>query len=90
GVVVAGLALAGPAAAGGGRPGTQDLNRWAEDTWQSLVAMTDEETGLPADNVTGDLETSSAYTSPTNIGGYLWSTVTARDLGIITADEARS
>ena len=26
---------------------------------------------------------------PTNIGGYLWSTVTARDLGIIGADEAR-
>lgn len=90
GLVVSGLALAGPAAAGGGRQGDAELTRWAQDTWGSLVAMTDEETGLPADNITGDLQTPSAYTSPTNIGGYLWSTVTARDLGIIGADEARS
>ena len=33
--------------------------------------------------------TRSAYTSPTNIGGYLWSTVVARDLGIITAARGR-
>ncbi|KJL20656.1 hypothetical protein RN51_02875 [Microbacterium oxydans] len=90
GLVVSGLALAGPAAAGGGRPGDAELQRWARDTWGSLVAMTDEETGLPADNVTGDLQTPSAYTSPTNIGGYLWSTVTARDLRIISAEEAHS
>src|ERR687896_30378 len=30
----------------------------------------------------------SAYTSPTNIGAYLWSTVTARDLGFISRDQA--
>jgi hypothetical protein len=29
----------------------------------------------------------SGYTSPTNIGGYLWSAVVARDLGLITPGE---
>ncbi len=53
--------------------------------------MTDEETGLPADNIEGDLDpaSSSAYTSPTNIGGWLWSTVVARDLGLLDEAEAR-
>ena len=32
--------------------------------------------------------TRSAYTSPTNIGGYLWSTVVGRDLGLISRAEA--
>ncbi len=67
------------------------LTTYAKDTWRSFVAMTDEETGLPADNVGGDLDAGSrsGYTSPTNIGAYLWSTVTARDLGFISAAEAR-
>ena len=63
------------------------LLRWAEDTWQSLVAMTPPATGLPADNITGNLATRSGYTSPTNIGGLLWSAVVARDLGIINPGE---
>jgi len=63
------------------------LLRWAEDTWTSLVAMTPADTGLPADNITGDLSTLSGYTSPTNIGGYMWSAVAARELGIINAKE---
>lgn len=88
GLVAASLALATPAAAGGG-PRPDPLDRWAEDTWTSLAAMTDETTGLPSDNITGDLRTAGEYTSPTNIGGYLWSTVTARDLGIIDRREAR-
>jgi hypothetical protein len=46
-------------------------------------------TGLVADNITGDLATPSTYTSPTNIGGYLWSAVVARELGIISGSEAR-
>ena len=52
--------------------------------------MVDETTGLPADNISGNLRegTRSAYTSPTNIGGYLWSTVVARDLRIIDGQEA--
>jgi hypothetical protein len=67
------------------------ISRWARDTWSSLVAMTDRHTGLPADNISGPLgsPTRSGYTSPTNIGGYLWSTVIARELGIISAGECR-
>ncbi|MEJ5945400.1 glucoamylase family protein [Pseudokineococcus basanitobsidens] len=65
------------------------LRRWARDTWTSLVAMTDEETGLPADGVEASLaaRTRSGYTSPTNIGGYLWSAVAAREIGVLGADE---
>ncbi|HEX8973580.1 glucoamylase family protein [Oryzihumus sp.] len=67
------------------------LRRWAADTWHSLAAMTDEGTGLPADRIDGDLDPASRSlnTSPTNIGGYLWSTVAARELGIVGADECR-
>ncbi|WP_020573613.1 glucoamylase family protein [Actinopolymorpha alba] len=67
------------------------LMRYAKDTWKSFVAMVDPATGLPADNIGGSLaaSTRSAYTSPTNIGGYLWSTVIARDLGIIGARDAQ-
>jgi hypothetical protein len=67
------------------------IHRWARDTWASLVAMTDPHTGLPADNISGPLGSPirSGYTSPTNIGGYLWSTVVARELGIISAGECR-
>ena len=46
-------------------------------------------TGLVADNIEGDLTAAGAYTSPTNIGGYLWSTVVARDLKLISKKEAR-
>ena len=102
GATIASLALvlpAAPATAGSGRPGNgaggghdgsadKTLVGYARDTWTSLDAMTDPTTGLPADNVTGDLSTPSAYTSPTNIGGYLWSTVAARDLGVISVRDA--
>jgi hypothetical protein len=65
------------------------VQKWARDTWRSLVAMTDPKTGLPADNIPESLaaQDRSGYTSPTNIGGYLWSTVVARDLGIISKGE---
>ena len=66
------------------------LRGYARDTWRSLVAMTDPGTGLVADNITGDLSDKSTYTSPTNIGGYMWSAVVARDLGLISAREAES
>ena len=75
------------------KPTTSDralVGRWARDTWRSLVAMTDETTGLPADNI-GESVTNpvrSNYTSPTNIGGYLWSTVVAREFGIISPGES--
>ncbi len=65
------------------------VRQWAADTWHSLVAMADQRTGLPADNI-GEALTAGArsgYTSPTNIGGYLWSTIVARDLGLISRNE---
>ena len=67
------------------------VRTWARDTWHSLDAMTVKATGLPADNIRESLapEDRSGYTSPTNIGGYLWSTVVARDLGFISSAEAR-
>ena len=67
------------------------LTGYVQDTWKSFVAMADEETGLPADNIAGDLSVSSrsGFTSPTNIGAYLWSTVVARDTGLIGKFEAR-
>jgi hypothetical protein len=88
-----------PASAGPGvgprRPGgdltggdRELLLRWARDTWQSLVEMTDPDTGLVSDNITGDLSTAGLYTSPTNIGGYLWSAIVARELRIITPGES--
>ena len=62
---------------------------WTKDTWLSLVAMTDARTGLPADNIPASLAAGdrSGYTSPTNIGGYLWSAVVAEELGLIRRAE---
>jgi hypothetical protein len=82
--------VAGP---GGGRLTTADrllLRRYAVDTWRSMAAMVDPATNLAADNIDGRLTpgSRSAYTSPTNIGGYLWSAVAARDIGIISRQEA--
>jgi hypothetical protein len=74
------------AVAGGADP----LRGYARDTWRSLVAMTPPATGLPADNLSGDLTVASTYTSPTNIGGYMWSAVVARSLGIISPREAQN
>ena len=74
------------------RPPTdrQVLLGYARDTWTSMVAMTDPATGLPTDNMTGPVTAPvrAGFTSPTNIGGYLWSTVVARDTGIIGRTEA--
>jgi hypothetical protein len=49
-------------------------------------------TGLVSDNIGGNLDPAdrSAFTSPTNIGAYLWSTIVARELKLISADEARA
>ena len=77
-------ALAAPAAAHGG---DRTLDRYAADTWRSFDMLTDRGTGLPSDNVSATGERSH-YTSPTNIGAYLWSTVAARDLKLISGREA--
>lgn len=92
--LAAALGLAGtgttltPAPAAAAPTDEAQLRTWLADTYRSLKAMTDSDTGLVADNVSGDLSTPSSYTSPTNIGGYLWSTVVARDFGLVDAEEA--
>ena len=50
-----------------------------------MAAMVDPGTGLVSDNIGGDLRATdrAAYTSPTNIGAYMWSAIAARDIGII-------
>ena len=63
------------------------LQRYAADTWRSFDLMVDAGSGLPADNVSAGGQR-SAYTSPTNIGAYLWSTVGARGAGVISDGEA--
>ena len=77
-VVVAALAAAQPAAA---RDNSR-LERYAEATWRSFAAMTDEKSGLPPDILNSD-GTTSVQTSTTNIGAYMWSAVAAERLGII-------
>lgn len=93
GLAVAAALAAGPTAAAppGGTGPDGLLTQFAQDTWRSFDAMVHDETGLPDDNIGGSLtpDTRGGYTSPTNIGAYLWSTVAARDIGLIGADEAR-
>ena len=81
------LALAAPAAAtpSGDR---RVLQGYAADTWRSFELLLDPATGLPSDNVSAAGER-SRYTSPTNVGAYLWSTLAARDAGIISPSQAR-
>jgi hypothetical protein len=67
--------------------GSQDtLKRYARDTWASFVAMTDEQSGLPADSLGAD-GSRSVQTSTTNIAAYMWSAVTAERLGLISHAE---
>ncbi len=87
-VAVPTLAQAQPDDPSLSRAQRQVLQQYANDTWQSFVAMADARTGLPSDNISAD-GVRSAYTSPTNIATYLWSTLAARDLGIINPREAR-
>ncbi|MFC0672915.1 glucoamylase family protein [Brachybacterium hainanense] len=78
----------GPPRRGGGQDAV--LRRWAADTWRSLDAMTVRSTGLVSDGIGADLTGRSRHTSPTNIGGALWSALIARELRLITPGEARS
>jgi hypothetical protein len=61
------------------------VRAWATDTWRSMAAMVVPSTGLPADNIGGQLDpaTRARYTSPTNIGSYIWSAIAARRLHVI-------
>jgi hypothetical protein len=86
---IAPAAATGASSAGGHLSAAQraTLLRYATATWAGFVAMTDEESGLPADSLASD-GTRSVQTSTTNIGAYLWSTVVAERLGIIGHREA--
>lgn len=67
-----------------------ELASYAGETWRSFEAMA-RPSGLPADALALESGrwTPVDYTSPTNIGAYLWSTLAAEDLQIIPADESR-
>ena len=95
-VVGVALALVVPASATAQRdrdPGDRRvapffLRHVAADTWRGFAAMT-YPNGLTADNMSAS-GIRSGYTSPTNIGAYLWSSLAARDMGIIKPREARA
>ena len=76
------IALSIPAAAEAAATSGAPLHRYAEGTWASFVAMTDAQSGLPADALKAD-GTRSVQTSTTNIGAYMWSALVAERLGII-------
>jgi hypothetical protein len=87
GAVAATLMLpSGPAVA---KTKDATLQEYAADTWRSMAAMADPGTGLVSDNIGADLSPASraAYTSPTNIGAYMWSAVAAHKVGLITKQE---
>jgi hypothetical protein len=81
-VLVVAAVLAQPAAASD----RSVLERYAEGTWRSFEAMTDDRTGFPTDKLGRD-GTRSVQTSTTNIGAYMWSAVVAERLGIIDRSE---
>src|SRR5215216_574220 len=92
-VLVGALTLAGAAATATSADKPKGDQRatelaYARDTYRSFEMMLYPETGLPADNVSA-AGVRSRFTSPTNIAAYMWSTVAARDLGIITHGDAR-
>jgi hypothetical protein len=65
------------------------LADYARDTWHSIAAVADRSV-LPADalrRVDNDWVV-EGLTSPTNIASYVWSTVAAEDLDLISAAEA--
>jgi hypothetical protein len=98
GALAAGLLTSSgtPAASGAAVTAAGDqpavLDTYLADTWKSFTAMVDPDTGLVSDNVAGSLAGNSRarYTSPTNIGAYLWSTTVAEDTGLISQKEARA
>jgi Putative glucoamylase/Protein of unknown function (DUF3131)/RTX calcium-binding nonapeptide repeat (4 copies) len=90
-VALLGIVLGIPAAGTAAPSSASDdsLRQYAVDTWESMVAMTDPDSGLPTDNLSVGGER-AVQTSTTNIGAYMWSTVGAERLGIIDHDETVS
>ncbi|MGZ8687709.1 MAG: glucoamylase family protein [Gaiellaceae bacterium] len=85
-VLAATLVLALPAAA---KSPSTTLQGYAADTWRSFDMLLNPATGLPSDNVSAE-GVRARYTSPTNIATYLWSTIAARDLDLISPAQARA
>jgi hypothetical protein len=65
------------------------LLRYARDTWASLAALVDPDSGLPADSLCFD-GTTNTETSITNIAAYMWSVLVATRLGLVGRAEAIS
>src|SRR5580692_5434689 len=61
----------------------------AASTWKYFGADIDPATHLPMDNL-GPGTVTGAYTSAADIGVYLWSVVSAHDLGLISRPQADS
>jgi hypothetical protein len=87
------LAVASEAAAAEAYGLTKDdrtlLVGYAHDTWRSVDAIA--AAGLlPADGIWRSSQgwTTNNYTSPTNIAAYLWSTIAAEHLDVISHEEA--
>jgi len=87
GAVMSPLVL--PSAPAVAKPKDATLRTYTADTWRSMAAMADPGTGLVSDNIGADLSPASRaeYTSPTNIGAYIWSAVAARKTGLISKKE---
>jgi Putative glucoamylase/Protein of unknown function (DUF3131) len=73
----------------------QNLMEIAKKSWKFFAADVDPTTHLPMDNLTyaGGSKTPTSfgrYTSSANIGVYLWSVVSAQDLGLISKSKAES
>jgi hypothetical protein len=61
----------------------------ARDTWKFFAADVDPATHLPLDNL-GPGGIRGAFTSAADIGVYLWSVISAHDLGLISRPQADS
>ena len=85
----AGAAPPTPPTAGGGLTAAQRANLLgiARDTWRFFAADVDPTTALPLDNL-GPNGTRGTYTSAANVGVYLWSIVSAADLGLVSRADA--
>src|SRR3954471_23871544 len=75
-----------PAAPAAANHHNDPLRDYAQRTWASMAAMTDPQSGLPADILNADGST-TVQTSTTNIGAYMGSAVAARRLGFISDKE---
>jgi hypothetical protein len=67
----------------------------AADTWKFYATDVDPNTHLPLDNVTfaGGSPSPTGYgryTSASNIGVYLWAVVAAKDLGLVSSNQAHT